>query len=340
MGGQALNDKSAGSARLAAGQSLATADGRVEILLSPGVFFRLGDHSAVQMVSAGLADTVMTLQKGRAMVEVADIHPANNVRINENGIGTQLVKPGLYDFDADHSQIRVFDGKAYVDTAGKRIELKSGHRLDLKATGKLKAQTFDKNAYTDDFYKWASLRASYLAEANVEAAREYAGGAGYSPGMWYGNGWYWSPWYSAYTFIPADGIFYDPFGWGFYSPWYAFDAPYLGFGYGFGGLGYGFGGVGYGRYGYYRHFGPGYRPPIVAGTRALGSAGRASVGHAYSIGRGSGFAGGGAIRGGGLVGHSSGFGGGGFSRGGGFGGGGFHGGGGGGFHGGGGGHGR
>ena len=94
-------DKSVGSAKLAAGQSLSTENGRAEILLTPGIFLRVDDHSSVQMVSPGLADTIMTLQKGRAMVEVADIRPENNVRIGENGSSTQLLKAGLYDFDAD-----------------------------------------------------------------------------------------------------------------------------------------------------------------------------------------------------------------------------------------------
>ena len=107
--------------------------------------------------------------------------------------------------------------------------------------------------------------------------------------------------------------FFDPFGWGFYSPWYAFGAPYFGFGYGYGGYG-----------GYYHRFGPGYQPPYRPGNQAMGS-----VGRAYSVRGGMGsFA-----RGGGYGGRAGGFGGG-FH--GGFGGGG----GGGGFHGGGGGHGR
>jgi hypothetical protein len=156
---------------------------------------------------------------------------------------------------------------------------------------------------------------------------------GYSPTLWYGNGWYWSPSYSAYTFIPDDGIFYDPFGWGFYSPWLAFEAPYFGYGFGYGGIGYG--GLGYG--GYRHTFGPGYRPPNVALGRSADSVGHAYVGHAYSVGRGS--VGGFSSRG--AVGARGGFGSAGSVRGGGFGGGGFHGGGGGGggFHGGGG-HGR
>ena len=73
-------------------------------------------------------------------------------------------------------------------------------------------------------YNWSSLRSAYLAEADVDLGPSYIAGGGYGLG-WYGAGWYWDPWFSAYTFIPGDGIFYSPFGWGFYSPFFAFDAP-------------------------------------------------------------------------------------------------------------------
>jgi hypothetical protein len=265
IGAQALSENSVGSAKLAAGQSLSTESGRAEILLTPGILLRVDDNSSIQMVSPGLADTIMTLNKGRAMVEVAEIRPQNNVRIGENGSSTQLLKAGLYSFDANRGVIRVFDGKAVVELAGRRIEVTEGHQLDLNAAGKLKAQKFDKSASTDEFYRWASLRASYLAEANVDAARRYAGATGWSPSIWAGDGWYWNPWFDAYTLIPGDGIFYDPFGWGFYSPWFAFGAPY--FGYGYGG---------------FRHFGPGYHAPNRSGVPST-----AFVGHAHSVGAGS-----------------------------------------------------
>jgi hypothetical protein len=332
IGSQTLAEKSVGSASLAAGQSLSTANGRAEILLTPGVFLRIDDQSSLRMVTPGLADTIMTLEKGRAMVDVAEIRPENNIRINVNGATARLLKPGLYDFNANLGQIRVFDGKALVQTADKHTDVGRGHEIVLQASGKLKDQSFNRKKSADDFYRWASLRSSYLAEANVDAAQAYAGEpAGWYPGSWSGEGWYWDPWFDAYTFLPGDGIFFDPFGWGFYSPWFA---PYAGFGYG----GYGWGGYGRGGYGrglpYHRNFGPNYHPPsAVANARSYGS-----VGHAYSV-RGAGAAG--MSRGGGFAGgaRAGGFaGGGGFHGGGGFGGG--HAGGFGGGHGGGGGHGR
>ena len=174
------------------------------VLLTPGINLRVNNNSSIQMVSPGLADTIMTLNKGRAMVEVNEIRPQNNFRIGENSASTQLEKAGLYDFDADRGLIRVFDGKAVVQLGGHQIEVKSGRQLSLNATGKLKSQKFDKTAYTDDFYRWASLRSSYLAEANVDAARRYAGASGFAPSVWYGDGWYWNSGFDAYTFIPGD----------------------------------------------------------------------------------------------------------------------------------------
>ena len=85
-------------------------------------------------------------------------------------------------------------------------------QVNLNATGKrFKSAKFDKKKNEDDFYRWASLRSSYLADANADAARTYIVGGGWGP-RWYGTGWYWDPWFSAYTFIPANGIFYGPFG--------------------------------------------------------------------------------------------------------------------------------
>jgi hypothetical protein len=126
----------------------------------------------------------------------------------------QLLKKGLYDFDADHSQVRVFKGKADVFLNNQKIGLGDNRGLTLMGGGKLKAQSFDERQYTDDCYRWSDLRSGYLAEAGRDTARRYVnGGVG-----WYGAGWYWDPRFGACTFIPGDGIFYSLFGWGSTRP--------------------------------------------------------------------------------------------------------------------------
>ena len=226
IGGQTLDSKSVGSANLENGDVLETGNGKAELLLTPGVYLRLGDNSSVKMISKGLADTQLSLDRGQAMLEVDEIYPQNNIQISQPGADTRIEKTGLYDFDANAQLVRVFDGKAVVTADDKATTVKKGHELALNNEN-LKSRDFDKKAVTqaNDLYRWSSLRSEYLADANVDAARTYYVNGWYGPG-WWGAGWYWNPWFAGYTFIPGNGFFYNPFGWGFYSPLVAWRTPY------------------------------------------------------------------------------------------------------------------
>lgn len=305
--GQPMNSKSTGQVTLNPGETLTTDTGKAEILLTPGVFLRVGDNSAVRMISPSLTKTQLELVHGRAGVEVDQILPQNDLEIIDNGVITQLVKPGYYEFDSNNPTVMVFDGKAAVEVRdGKYKVVKSHHEMNLapgpdtSVLAKEKPVDFDPRKAQDDLYNWNSVRSEYLAEDNNEIAGQYAGD-GYDPG------WFWDPWAMDYTFI-GGGPFWSPFGWGFYPfGWGGF------WGGGFFGPGfYGGGFYGGGRYGYHR-FGNNF---ASTGNRPIG--GPIHRGGFHSM---SGYHSMGAF-------HSGGFGGGGF-HGGGFGGGGFHGGGGG-----------
>ena len=222
LDGQPLSSRDAGQAALAAGQELRTDEGKAEILLTPGVFLRLDSNSAVKMLSPSLTLTQVELEKGRAGIEVDEIHDQNNLQVIDAGVTTRLEKKGYYEFDADHPAAMVFKGEAKTQVAdGSWRKIKGGHQLRLsggpdgQSLAQEKPADFDAGA-GDDLYKWSSLRSRYLAEANNQVAGEYL-----SEG--YGPGWYWNPYGWGYTFIGA-GPFYSPFGWGFYpfgwSPWY------------------------------------------------------------------------------------------------------------------------
>jgi hypothetical protein len=228
IGDQNLDSKAVGSATLQAGQEMETGNGKAEILLTPGVYLRLGSNSSVKMVSSGLMNMQVAVNRGEAMLEVDQIYKENNLQISQPGADTRVEKNGLYDFNADANQVRVFDGKALVSANDHRTTVKGGHELALNTDGKLKTQGFNKNdvRQNDDLYRWSSLRSEYLSEANVDAARTYYGAGGYGPG-WWGPGWYWDPWFAGFTYLPGNGFFYNPFGWGFYSPLVAYRAPLI-----------------------------------------------------------------------------------------------------------------
>jgi len=218
--GRQLSPQSVGNSTVEAGQVLATANGKAEILLTPGIFLRLGNDSTAQMVSTDLTHTEVKLEQGRANIEVDQIYPQNTIVIDLKNGQTQLLKNGLYAFDAGNGTVRVFDGKAAVYPGAnpqanvKPIDVKGGHQLALSGEP-LKPQGFNKNqAEADPFYKWSSLRSQYLGEANLSLAEQYAAYPGFYPG------WYWAGGPFGYTWLPGDGLFWSPFGYGFYSPYY------------------------------------------------------------------------------------------------------------------------
>ncbi len=198
IGSQPVDSKSIGTAQLGAGETITTQLGKAEVLLTPGVFLRVGDSSEVKMIAPNLTDTEVAIQKGEATVEVTNIHPENRLIIDEGDAATRLEKKGFYDFNADQGIVRVFSGQAEVQENDRSAKLKGGHEVMLAAEN-LQAHGFDKNAYEGDLYNWSKLRSSYMAEANADVAPIYEG---YGPG-WYGAGWYWDPWLSSYAFVPG-----------------------------------------------------------------------------------------------------------------------------------------
>jgi len=209
------------------------------------------------------------------MIEADQVLDHSTLQVLEGAATIRIEKHGLYDFNAISNSVRVFDGKAVVMQGGRKVDVGEGHEVFL--TGELKSQKFDRKVPQDDLYQWSQWRSGFVAEANVGEAQAYAPGAPYyGLSAWYGGGWYWNPWYGAYTFIPADGIFFSPFGWGFYSPLLVWRAPI--------------------------HVYPGYGHSFVAGFRyGNGRVGVAAVAHAGFAGRsyGGGFSRGFAGHGGG-----------------------------------------
>jgi hypothetical protein len=295
LDGQSITAKKIGSTSVSPGHVLQTNDGKAEMLLTPGVFVRLGAHSAVKMISPSLSDTRVELVQGEAMVEVADIEKENHIEVTVGAAGTTLKARGIYEFTANPGLARVYQGKAVVDRGSRSNNIYKGDQIALGAANpKLKIGSFNvKNTEsTDDLYAWSKLRADYTAQANMSAASTYAD---YGPGAnapgWYGSGWYWDAGFDEYAFLMADGFMWDPFGFGFFSPgyWGAY-APYMGYG----GYGYGYGaGYGYGRGGYgYGRGGSTGRGGVPVASRS-GAVTRGSAGGAITRG---GFAGGAITR--------------------------------------------
>jgi len=227
MGDQNVDSKSVGSAALQNGEVLATGNGKAEILLTPGVYLRLGSNSSVKMVSSGLTNTQVSLDQGEAMVEVDQIVPGNHLVVTDHNANVQLDKKGLYSFNADQPMVAVYDGKASVQVGDKSADVGKGKELALQPADKLKTQSFNREQ-EGELYAWSSMRSQYLSEANGYSAQTILAG---NPGWWYGTGWYWNPYFDTWAFVPGAGYLYSPFGFGFFSPGYAYYGGFYGHGF-------------------------------------------------------------------------------------------------------------
>lgn len=220
------------------GEFVQTGDGKVEIQLIPGVRLRLDDRSAAMMVTTDAKRIEVEVERGRAQVEVDRIEKENYILIDQKDGGTQLLKPGLYEFDANKNMMRVFEGEAAVfggtgsaAVVGERsVTVKEGREIAVTTTlGK--AVEFDRDTVVakDGLYQWGGERAQESGGEGGGGA-DYAGSGepGYSPNVYpyYTYGW------------PGYGFYPYGYGYGYYGP-----VVYSGFGFGYGGFyGRGFGG--------------------------------------------------------------------------------------------------
>lgn len=210
-----------------------TEDGNAEVLLAPGIFMRMTGNSSIKMVSGLLTDTRIELLKGSALVEVLEMGKENRVRLNIGNSVSNIVKPGLYSFDASNGSVRVFDGKLEVTADDRTVELGKGREVFVGQT--LTASKFP-TKLTNSLYDWSKTRSAMIAYANIAAARSVRDN-GYSLRN---SLWAYYPAYGMVTYLPRSGYLRSPFGWGWYSPgsvwqYYAGNQGYSGGGNGGGG---------------------------------------------------------------------------------------------------------
>ena len=163
-----------------AGQTLSTAKGNAEVILTPGVFLRLGDQTAVK-----ITDTRVDLVRGEAILEV--VQPVTgHLEIHDGDTRTVPQRAGIYVFHA---------GKPVVAVTGGNARSRKGLESDA-------------------LYVWSEARARAGAQASIDTAQALVGT---NPNTWKGPGWYWNPFYGEWGFLPATYTLTGPFGETYFS---------------------------------------------------------------------------------------------------------------------------
>ena len=321
--GKAPQPKSGTFADVKEKQELQTQIGRAEVLLTPGVFLRLGENSGIRMVSTKLADTQVAFLGGSAIVDFVDVIKGNTVQISYQDYEVSFLKKGIYRFDGQPAEFKVYTGEAVISHGGNTVHVKDGRGVPF--TPALVTEKFDSKT-GDELYRWAKRRSEYIAVANLSAAKQMSSGSN-TAGI---SGWYFNPYYSMFTFVPGTGIMCDPFAMYacYYSPWSAWryynNYPYYN-NYNYGGGGFS-SASNHNSYGYYPtsigtsstlstysgnsgYSGYSTGPSVSSGNSSSGVSAASSGGGFSGGGGGGGFSGGGGGGGGG--GHAGGGGGGG-----------------------------
>jgi hypothetical protein len=300
---------------------LATEDGRAEVLLTLGVFLRTGDHGSFKMLTNRLIDTRLELLTGSHIIEASDLQKDNNLTITAKDATVVITKRGIYRFDLEQSQIKVFEGVLGVEVHGQNMLVGAGKVLDLSGAVPT-VEKFDKET-TDALDHWARRRAEQTAMANASSAKQvhdygcdtvnFGRGTAtnfaaannvstsspcYNPC----NSWRYNPWFGTVTYVPCGANVYSPYGYRYWSPYnvmqaYYIPAPYRGgFNNGGGGFGRNTGGASTG----VGQTAAGYSGVMAApasaassptsagmsGTSVSSSAGSASGGHGAAGGHG------------------------------------------------------
>jgi hypothetical protein len=137
-----------------------TGRGRAEILLSPGVFLRLGQDTSIRMLSGRITDAKVELLSGEVVLETVELNGIESVTVALGEYSVSTSKRGLYRLEANPAGLRVLKGKALVVSGNRRVEVQKGREVMLG--GSLTALRFD-SGQTDALDRWSDRRSRMLA---------------------------------------------------------------------------------------------------------------------------------------------------------------------------------
>jgi hypothetical protein len=166
-----IQPKAGRFSELKAQSVLRTGHGRAEVLLTPGLFLRVGENSAIKMLDNRLVSTRIEILSGTVIAEADDPQMSlkdSPASLIYNGFAVQLVKHGLLEISSDPAQVKVYGGEAAVDSAGNRATVRKGQLLPFSAT-LLNEQFNDKVG--DALYLWARNREQSVLASNAASQR-------------------------------------------------------------------------------------------------------------------------------------------------------------------------
>jgi hypothetical protein len=191
------------------GAELRTENGRAEVLLTPGMFLRIGEASAIRMISNRLSDTRVEFVSGASVLESVNAAPGASVVMIYKASEVRFHTPGTYRFNSQPPELRVVEGEADVLFEGQPMTVKQRQVLALSDTTATPQPATDADDALDT---WARRRSVSVAASDAAAAQadDMAVLLNAPPIDAYGA----VPSYGVFPYIPMIGP-YPPGGYGY-----------------------------------------------------------------------------------------------------------------------------
>jgi len=219
---------------LDAGDRVRTAnDGRVEILLNPGSYLRVGGDSEFELSNNTLDNLELRLLRGTAIVEATGADGLElNINISTPHTKLAIVRQGLYRLNVvpnDATELIVRKGRVILSDSHTKV--KGGNKVVFSATNVIVAKlTKEEKKVQEDVDNWSKERAETLAKANRRINDRMLTSAFASFREWdpfsrsYGL-WFYNSRVGCYTFLPFYYGWGSPYGNSYstsvYSPYFA-----------------------------------------------------------------------------------------------------------------------
>jgi FecR protein len=204
-----------------AGQAIGTGpNGRVEVLLNPGSYLRMGENSQVILEKVQLYDIAVRMVQGSSLIESNGFTKDVPLSVKTGNLKMQIIKDGIYLFS--DGKVVVVKGK--IRNAGNGLTYGEGFQIsDDQGFRAQKVKTF-----TTSLELWSQQRDAQIASANLNIARSLNQTSGVPVGS-FQNVWLWSTLLGSFIYMPGGG-YRSPYGYS-YQP----IVPYYPGGFGGGG---------------------------------------------------------------------------------------------------------
>jgi hypothetical protein len=151
------------------GAELRTAEGRAEVLLTPGVFIRIGERSGIRMLANELSNTRVEFLAGSAIVESGQPGSGTSVTLIYRNWSVRFPEQGVYRIDSNPPRLWVLQGKAQVsaDANAGAVSVEQGMDMPF-APVLVPERSIDQPR--DALSRWAKGRQQSISADNAIAA--------------------------------------------------------------------------------------------------------------------------------------------------------------------------